>query len=168
MLTGGRSSRLGRSKADLFLRRIVAAASPVFTDVIAVQKHGEASIRTILDDSHSGDAPVFGVIRALEHAGGRCFILATDYPLLTTEILRELREAFLESQASLFVPVWRSIPQVLCAGYSAALLPVIRQRVLDGKLDLHGLLEVTDAVTMEVSGDMWLNVNTPADLERLT
>lgn len=168
MLTGGRSSRLGQSKADLFLRRIVAAASPVFSDVIAVQKHGEASITTILDETHSGEGPVFGVIRALEHAGGRCFILATDYPLLTTEALRDLRDVFQKCDASLFVPVWQGIPQVLCAGYSSGLLPVIRQRVLDGKLDLRGLLEVTDAVTMEVSGDMWLNVNTPADLERLS
>jgi len=169
VLTGGRSTRLGRSKAELFLRRIVAAASPVFDDVIAVQHDGDpwADIETIFDEQHAQQGPVFGVIRALEHARGSCFILATDYPLITVESLRDLRSRFEQCGAHLFVPVWQGIPQVLCAGYSAELLPLIRRRAADGKLDLRGLIDETDAVTMEVSGDMWLNVNTPADLQRV-
>lgn len=168
VLTGGRSTRLGRSKADLFLRRIVAAASPVFDDVIAVQHDGDPwpDITTVFDEQHDHQGPVFGVIRALEHARGRCFILATDYPLITTAALRDLRTRFEKSGALLFVPVWERIPQVLCAGYSAELLPVIRRRAADGKLDLRGLIDEANAVTVEVSGDMWLNVNTPADLQK--
>jgi molybdopterin-guanine dinucleotide biosynthesis protein A len=168
VLTGGRSKRLGRSKADLFLRRIVAAASPVFDGVIAVQHDGDpwVGITTIFDEQHAHEGPVFGVIRALEHSRSSCFILATDYPLLTVESLRDLRSRFEKSGAPLFVPVWQGIPQVLCAGYSAELLPLIRKRAADGKLDLRGLIDETDAVTVEVSGDMWLNVNTPADLQK--
>ena len=41
-----------------------------------------------------------------------------------------------------------------------------RRRAADGKLDLRGLIDEIDAVTVEVSGDMWLNVNTPADLQK--
>jgi len=168
VLTGGRSTRLGRSKADLFLRRIVAAASPVFDDVIAVQHDGPpwAGITTIFDEQRSQEGPVFGVIRALEHARDRCFILATDYPLITAETLRDLRSRFEKCGAPLFVPVWQGIPQVLCAGYSAELLPVIRRRAADGKLDLRGLIDEIESITVEVSGDMWLNVNTPADLQK--
>lgn len=169
VLTGGRSTRLGRSKADLFLRRIVAAASQAFDAVIAVQHDGDAfaGIATIFDEQHvKNEGPVFGVLRALEHAGAPCFILATDYPLITVESLRDLRSRFEKCGAPLFVPVWQGIPQVLCAGYSAELLPVIRRRAADGKLDLRGLIDETDAVTVEVSGDMWLNVNSPADLQK--
>ena len=168
MLTGGRSTRLGRSKAGLFLGRMIRIASPVFEEVIAIQRDGDpfAGITTIFDEQHSREGPVFGVMRALEHAPDSCFVLATDYPLLTTEIVRDLRSRFEQSHATLFVPVWNAIPQVLCAGYSPKLLPLIRRRAADGKLDLRGLLDEVDAVTMEVSGDNWLNVNTPADLEK--
>ena len=41
VLTGGRSTRMGRSKSDLFLGRIVDAAAPVFDGVIAVQRFGQ-------------------------------------------------------------------------------------------------------------------------------
>ena len=167
ILTGGRSTRLGRSKGELFLRRIVAAASPVFENVIAVQHDGDPwpEITTIFD-SEEVEGPLSGVMRALEHAGEDCFVLATDYPLMTTGTLRDLRARFEKSGAPLFVPVADGIPQVLCAGYSPRLLPLIRQRAADGKLDLRGLIGETDAVTVEVSGDIWLNVNTPADLEK--
>jgi molybdopterin-guanine dinucleotide biosynthesis protein A len=168
VLTGGRSSRLGRSKADLFLHRIAAAASLAFDDVIAVQHDGEAwtDIQTIFDEPSAREGSVFGVIRALEHAGARCFILATDYPLITADALRDLRSRFEKSAAPLFVPVWEGIPQVLCAGYAPELLPLIRRRAANGKLDLRGLIGESDAVTVEVSGDTWLNVNTPADLQK--
>ncbi len=137
--------------------------------MIAVEREGDAwpGITTIFDETHSDGAPVFGVMRALDHARGRCFVLATDYPMLTGEILRGLRARFEESNATLFVPVWKEIPQMLCAGYSPELLPVIRRRAADGRLDLRGLIGETDAITIEVSGDMWLNVNTPADLRKV-
>ncbi len=159
---------MGRSKAELFLHCIVDAAAPVFNELIAVQRHGDArlGITTIFEVEHEDSGPVFGLIRALEHAQGRCFVLATDYPLITTEILRHLQARFETCGAPLLVPVWHGIPQVLCAGYSSDLLPVIRRRVAEGKLDLRGLIEEVHALKMEVTGDIWLNVNTPADLEK--
>jgi molybdopterin-guanine dinucleotide biosynthesis protein A len=162
VLIGGRSKRLGRSKAELFLPNIAAAARPAFARVVAVQRPGgrAAPIDTIFDEG--GDAPVFGVLAALRHARGRCFILATDYPLLTTPLLRDLRRRFEQSAAPMLVPLAHGVPQMLCAGYAPELLPRIQQRVAEGKLDLRGLLP--DAETVAIEGKLLLNVNTPAEL----
>ncbi len=164
VLIGGRSTRLGRSKAALFLDHVVSAANAVFERVVAVQRAGgeAASIETIFDDG--GGGPVFGIIAALRHAQARCFIVATDYPLITSELLRDLRTRFEQSTRPMFVPVSRGVPQTLCAGYAPELLPLIERRRAAGKLDLRGLLDVAE--TVDVAGDMLLNVNTPAELEK--
>ena len=168
ILTGGRSERMGQSKTELFLARVVAAATPLFEEVVAVQRQGAAplSIRTIHESAHEDDGPVFGVIRALEDADGSAFILAVDYPLVTTSALAELRRRFLASSALMAVPVWRGIPQPLCAGYRAEVLSLIRDRVGEGKLDLVGLMRDAAAATFPFDGRELMNVNTPDELAK--
>lgn len=182
LLTGGRSRRMGRSKLDLpfggstFAEIVVAAARPVFEEVIAVQRAGGAPVaklQTIFETPHDEAAPVFGVARALEHAGGRCFILAVDYPLITGDVLRYLRDRFAESSAPMLVPVWRDRAQMLCAGYSAALLPRIRARLGSMRFDLRGIIDEADAeiiseeeLRARFEGEPLMNVNTPSELEQ--
>lgn len=167
ILTGGRSTRMGQSKAALFLGDVVKAAMPAFDRVIAVQRHGTEPlpVETIFEEQHEGEAPVFGVVRALQDCGGRCFVLATDYPLITTAFLRDLRSRFEASGALLLMPVWRDVPQPLCAGYSSDLLPILQRRIAECSLDLRGLLREVRAVTVPVEGDALFNVNTPAERE---
>ena len=157
---------MGLSKTTLFLERIVAAASPAFDRVIAVQRYGmqPLSIPTIFEEDHDKEAPVFGVVRALEHCDGRCMVLATDYPLITTALLLDLRSRFEASGTPLFMPIWRGTPQPLCAGYAADLLPILQRRIGEGKLDLRGLLDEVPSATIEVGGKELLNVNTPAEM----
>lgn len=168
ILTGGRSERMGRSKTGLFLPRVVAAAAPLFDDVVAVQRKGDPSlsIRTIHEGDHADAAPVFGLIRALEDATGPSFVMAVDYPLITTAALTEIRRHFEASTALMAVPVWRGIPQPLCAGYRPAVLPVIRDRVSKGKLDLLGLMKDAAAATFPFDGRELMNVNTPDELAK--
>lgn len=167
ILTGGRSTRMGQSKAALFLDDVVKAASSAFDRVIAVQRHGmePLSIETIFEEPHEGEAPLFGVVRALQDCKGRCFVVATDYPLITTPFLRDLRRRFESSDALVLMPVWRNVPQPLCAGYSSDLLPVLERRIAEGSLDLRGLLGEVRAVTVAVEGNALFNVNTPAERE---
>ncbi|HUP62304.1 MAG TPA: molybdenum cofactor guanylyltransferase [Thermoanaerobaculia bacterium] len=165
ILTGGKSQRMGRSKTAIFLDRVAAAARPVFDDVIAVERAAGTAhddVRTIFEDPHEHEAPVFGVVRALEHAQGRCFILAVDYPLITSDVLR-----FLHDRAAL--AEWNGKMQLLCAVWGAALLPRIEQRIAEGRLDLHGLIEqeiITEAeLRRRFGGEPLMNVNTPEELE---
>ncbi|HSP33366.1 MAG TPA: molybdenum cofactor guanylyltransferase [Thermoanaerobaculia bacterium] len=162
ILTGGRSTRMGRSKAALFLADVAKAAVPVFDRVIAVERHGAQAteIETIFEELHADEAPVFGVVRALQHARARSFVLATDYPLITTALLRRLRDAFEETTAPVLMPVWEGAPQPLCAGYAPELLPLLERRIAEGKLALRDL----GGETIEITGNDLFNVNTAAEL----
>lgn len=148
VLAGGRSRRMGRSKRELFLARVMAAARQVFDDVI------------VLDYEEGEQGPIFGIQRALEDARDRCFVLAVDYPLITTAVLR-----FLKDNGG--VPVWNGKPQPLCAVWSKDLLPEIEQRIAAGRFDLHGLNEQAIIAEAELrqrfEGEPLMNVNTPEE-----
>lgn len=180
---------MGASKATLFLPRIVETASPVFDEVIAVQRaggEGAEGIRTIFEDPQRGSkfearsskenleprtsnfqppsGAIFGIEAALRHAQSRCFILAVDYPFVTSALLRELRD-------SGGVPVWNGYPQPLCAVWDFALLPLIERRIAAGQLDLRGLIAEANveiiaepALRARHRGEPLLNVNTPEEL----
>jgi len=196
VLVGGRSRRMGASKVELFLDRVVAAARPVFDEVVAVDRasavilsrvddegppdlsgaraigrrsfavsaaQDDRSIRTIFEEPHDLEGAIFGVVRALRDARGKCFLLAVDYPLITTEVLELLRDR--EG-----TPEWNGRPQPLCAVWDAALLPRIDERIARGALDLRGAAETAIIAESELrsrfSGEPLLNVNTPEEWER--
>jgi molybdopterin-guanine dinucleotide biosynthesis protein A len=167
ILTGGRSTRMGESKAGLFLEVVAAAAGPVFDAVIAVERaDGERrSIETIFERNHRDEAPVFGVERAIEHAAARCFVLAVDYGRITSAVLQQLRAHVEKSGAPVVVPVWRGIPQTLCAGYSPAVAPLIARRIGEGKLDLLGLAGDAGAEMFAFDVPELVNINRPGDME---
>jgi molybdopterin-guanine dinucleotide biosynthesis protein A len=174
ILVGGRSKRMGASKADLFLDRVAAAARPVFDEVLAVHRpDGEPlPIRTIFEEPHALDGPLFGIATALRDARDRCFVIGVDYPLLTSELLLELSGAFARSSRPMLVPEWNGQPQTLCAGYDAMLLPLIEERIAAGRLDLRGLLTAAagemigePVLRSRFAGEPLMNVNTPEELE---
>lgn len=158
---------MGRSKTELFLDRVAEAARPVFDEVIAVQRAGgeTLAITTIFDDERDDIAPIFGVGRALEHAAARAFILAVDHALITSAVLSDFRRRFEESPANMLVPVWKGIPQPLCAGYGPAILPLIQERIDRRKLALSDLMNEIPVETFVFDGPELRNINTPADLE---
>lgn len=157
---------MGVSKSALFLPRIIAAARPVFDQVIAVQRPGgnEAhAIPTIFEEPHDGDGAIFGVAAALRDALSRCFILGVDYPLVTSEVLR-----FLAERGG--VPVWNGQPQPLCAVWSPAALPAVEQHIAARRFDLQALVEqeiiAEPILRARFPGEPLMNVNTPEELER--
>lgn len=174
VLVGGRSRRMGASKVALFLRRIAAAARPVFEEVIAVHRVDGApvAIRTIFEEPHEGDGALFGIARALRDARGKCFILAVDYPLVTSELLHHLASRFAASAAPLLVPEWGGRPQPLCAGWDASLLTLVERRLAAGALAIHHLIAEVGAemipeadLRTRFGGEPLMNVNTPEELQ---
>lgn len=173
ILAGGRSKRMGTSKAELFLERIAAAARPVFDEVLAVHRaDGEPlPIRTIFEPPHEGEGPIFGLRRALEDAPERCMIVAVDYPMITTELLSWIVDRAVASTAPAVVPVWHGHPQMLCAVYDPSLSPLIDARIAAGELDLRGLIAeagaemiAEDELRSRFPGEPLFNVNTPDEL----
>lgn len=165
VLVGGRSRRMGASKVELFLDRIVVAAAPVFDEVIAVHRPdgNPLRVRTIFEEAHEHEAAIFGVVRALRDAQHECFILAVDYPFITSEALRYLRDRG-------GVPIWNGVPQPLCAVWDAAALPRIEARIAAGAYDLRGAIDREMIPEPELRArflaEELLNVNTPEEWER--
>jgi molybdopterin-guanine dinucleotide biosynthesis protein A len=165
VLVGGRSSRMGFSKAELFLPYIAAAAGPVFDDVFAVEREGRKAtpIATIFEEHHDAEGPVFGVVAALRHAQAECFVLAVDYPLVTTEVLRYLRDRR-------GVPECDGHPQPLCAVWRVEALPRLEARIAGGRYDLRGAIDQEMIPEAELrarfGGEVLMNVNTPEEWER--
>jgi molybdopterin-guanine dinucleotide biosynthesis protein A len=160
------------SKTELFLDRVVAAASPVFDEVLAVNRHDAEPlrIRTIFEDE--GEGALFGVARALSDARDRCFVIAVDYPLITTEVLQFLAMQFEETASAVLVPEWDGLPQPLCAGWDASLvLPIVERRLAAGDCELRSLIAEAGAVMIpeaelraRFTGEPLMNVNTPEQL----
>lgn len=155
---------MGMPKAALFLDRIVAAATPLFDDVVAVDRAGgeSAPIRTIFEEEHAGGGPIFGVVRALRDARADAFILAVDYPLITSDVLRFLRDEH-------GVPEWQGRIQPLCAVWSVSSLPRLEARIAAGRYDLQPLAEqaiiAESVLRARFPGEPLMNVNTPDELE---
>jgi molybdopterin-guanine dinucleotide biosynthesis protein A len=182
ILAGGQSRRMGRSKLTMpfgdstFLDRIVDVALASFDDVAAVQRFGDPPlprVATIFEPQRQESAPIFGVLRALEDGAGKCFILAADYPLMTAQLLRFLRERAESSPALLIAPRWSGKLQMLCAAYDAQLRSDLMRRIAAGRLDLRGLVDDARSEIVEeeelrqkFDGEPLLNVNTPVELER--
>ncbi len=160
-----------------FEDRVVAAARAAFDEVVAVERAGGArreGLRTIFEEEREERGPIFGLERALRDAGrSRFWLLAIDYPLVTAELLGDLRRRFEASPAVMLIPWWDGAPQMLCGGYSPEIGPRLETSLRAGDLRLRGLLDtlfveqVPEAALREHhAGEPLLNVNGPADLER--
>lgn len=167
ILIGGRSRRMGQSKATLFLDRIAAAARPLFDEVIAVQRAGGEMVNlpTIFEAPHEHDGAIYGIARALDDARGRCFILAVDYPNITTEMLELVRN---DGR----IPMWNGEPQPLCAIWDFGLRERIARRIENNRRDVRGLiaeagLEMIPEPVLRARfpGEPLANVNTPEERE---
>jgi molybdenum cofactor guanylyltransferase len=179
VLSGGKSSRIGRPKQALeiggrtFLDAVHEAAASVFERVVVVTKAagdsaGFTAIREVETDL---TAPILGLARASEDAGDEpFFVLAVDYPLMRPELLRALRARFEATGADIVAPRYGGKIHVLCAGYRPAVRATLRRKLESGDYRLQGLLDLHASEIVELDdlagfGDALLNVNTMDDYE---
>ena len=104
VLAGGRSARMGRSKASLewegstLLRRTVATLAGVTRRVIVVRAAGQAlpplpAGVAVVEDALPGRGPLEGMLaglRAMDDPDGVAFVCATDMPLLDPCFVRRV------------------------------------------------------------------------------
>lgn len=180
LLVGGMSRRMGFSKAEIeiggrrFLDRVRDAAAAIFDSLVAVQRPGGdpiPGIRTIFEWEHESSGAMFGLQRALEDGGPRLWLLGIDYPLITSRLLGDLRGRFEQSSEPVLVPMSGGLPQMLCGGYSDALLETVNDRIGRGELRMRSLLDLGAEIVSEQDwrsshpGEPLLNVNDPLTLE---
>jgi molybdopterin-guanine dinucleotide biosynthesis protein A len=180
LLTGGRSRRLGVDKATLVLddetlaerasRRLTAVCSPVVE-----AGDGRSGLPTVREDP-----PGAGPLAALAAAGawlrdgghrGAAVLLAVDLPRVDEAFLRWLCERAGEPTVVLRVD---GRLQPVCARYGADAMVAAASLVAVGVRALHDLFDVVDHEVVEedewrdvAAPAMFLDVDTPADAERL-
>jgi molybdenum cofactor guanylyltransferase len=184
VLAGGASSRLGFDKA---LLEIPIGGRPISLAAWAAQRLGTvcpqvavadrgrqlvAGLLSLLDGA--GQGPVAGLLGAAAVYPGRSLlVLACDLPRVPAGLLAALAggEGF-----DWAVPRWnQNRLEPLCARYGPAALAVLAERAGRGLLALHSLrdepslavryLEGDDLVRFGPPSEIFLNLNTPEDLE---
>jgi len=177
VLAGGLSRRMGRPKAALsygagtLLEFQTNRLVPLFREVFVVVKeppdfpYGPARV---LCDRAPGSAPLHGVLRALEEAADRVFVMAVDLPALSLEVIRAIAERGSRTPAPALLPKAGGVLQPLAGVWRRAVLPLARERIAHGLLSLHELAEEAGAEVfpeeewrpIDPFGNSFANMNT--------
>lgn len=180
VLAGGASRRMGRDKTRLRLgsMSLVERASEVLhevTDEVLVADRGVGLVpgcRSIADGPGAG--PAAGILgAAAERPDHDLLVLACDLPEIPSALLRHL---VVPIEEDAHVPRWRRGPEPLCALYRPAALAAMLEQVQAGRLALYAMLKRLNVRYLEGSTlgpfgppeQLFLNLNTPADLESLS
>ena len=180
VLAGGASRRMGRPKAALpygattLLEFQTTRLAALFEEVLVVAKEAPAfpvgPARVVLDGA-AGYAAIHGLVRALEEARDRLFVLAVDLPAVTPALLRAIAERALESDAAAVLPRAEGRLQPLAGVWRKTAASEAARRIAKGELSLHGLaeavgVEIVDEgewAAMDPSGTAFANLNTLED-----
>lgn len=142
---------MGTPKSELllggetFFNRVYESAVKAFDRVVIITREGMPAPRgtaVLYDRPHAESSSIHGLLRALEESPhDKLWLLAVDFPLITEEVLRFLSSAFAASDGDYLVPVWHGKPQMLCAGYSRALLDVVSGKIEAGEHRMQSVIE---------------------------
>ena len=180
VLAGGASSRMGDDKATLELNgetlaagaaRRLAAVCPE----VALADRGRQLVPGLpsLPDG-PGRGPAAGLLGAAHAFPGRPLLaLACDLPHVPVALLAELLQS---GEADWALPRWSSGSEPLCALWRPRALAVLEARVARGIHALWSLAQEDGLTVRWIEGDllasfgppeeMFLNVNTPEELEK--
>jgi len=187
VLCGGRSRRMGRSKALVefegrpMLVRIIRRIAPVVEPIVVVAAPGQPlpplpdNVR-VAHDAVAGRGPLEGIRRGLEWvepSARAAFVVSCDVPRIRAEFVRALIERL--DQDDIVVPVDAQHQHVLTAVYRTHLHERIRALQEAGKSRPRDLLEVVRVARIPVDElrqvdprlDSLANANTPEALADL-
>jgi molybdenum cofactor guanylyltransferase len=161
VLAGGRSARMGRSKAalewhgsTLLFRTASILARVVSGPVVVVRAPGQElpalpDAVELVDDPVEGLGPMQGVaagLAAVRDRAGAAFVCSTDMPFLHPAFVRQVLRGLDDPAVDLVVPVARGFRQPLAAGYRTSLVRLIEAQIAAGRLRAGMLLEHCNAV----------------------
>lgn len=181
ILTGGKSSRMGRPKALLpfdgepLIVHIVRALRSMFAEAVVVaapEQELPPMPATVARDEVPYQGPAGGIYYGLKAAGAKyAFVTSCDVAFINQPLI-----AFLVSRipnCDVVVPYWDERLQPLHAVYRKSLLPLLKEQLELGQLRPVYLYDKarTDKVPQEEirrfdpEGLSFLNMNTPEDYE---
>lgn len=190
ILAGGRSRRMGTDKALLpfpdpyecrsFLEQLIHVLKRCCSEVIVVARDQEQASRyahvgaqTVLD-TLPGGGPLVGLASGLQAIStDSALLVAVDMPFVTPQLLAYMLLHYQEGV--MLIPLVNGHPQVTLAIYPRSLLPIIEDRIGQGRRDLRSLLDVApvsyiDGEELRVVDPQlqsFTRVNTPEEWRKL-
>jgi molybdopterin-guanine dinucleotide biosynthesis protein A len=181
ILTGGKSSRMGRPKALLpfngepLIVYIVRALQHLFPDIVVVaapeQELPQLPV-TLVRDEVPFQGPVGGIYYGLKAAGREfCFVTSCDVAFPNFSLIANLLSQI--SAYDVVVPYWQNRFQPLHAVYRRSVLPLLKEQLERGELRPIFLYDKVRTYRIgeeeirrfDPEGLSFLNMNTPADYE---
>lgn len=188
ILCGGRSRRMGQDKAQLelgglsLLERVVGVSSG-FGEGVSLAcgqtpRYAELGLPLVLDES-SESGPIAGLVAGLGSSSQTHLLaIACDMPFLSADLFQALWARVKEQDLDVCFLESEKGREPLCAVYSRACLPFMRQALKAGNRKVTAFQKVEGAEILR-SGLLPLaslqdsstynrlaNLNTPDDLER--
>ncbi len=181
ILTGGKSSRMGRPKALLpfdnepLVTHLVRTLQSCFTDIVVVAAPDQDLPPlpvTLTRDAVAYQGPVGGMVYGLQAAHGElCFITSCDAPFLNLAFIAHLLS--LADAYDVVVPHWQERLQPLHAVYRRSVLPLLQEQL--ERNELRPIFLYKKVRTREVSeeelrrfdpsGLSFRNMNSPEDYQ---
>ena len=185
ILAGGKSSRLGRSKAlqviegKSLIQRVVDRLSILSTEIIIVTAHVEAipcssavRIKTVAD-IYPGKGPLVGIYSGLiASSSPRAIVVGCDMPFLSVGLLEYMTQIC--STFDVVVPRIKDKLEPLCAVYSKSCLVPIQELLEQNELriaELFSMVKVKYVEEDELNRFdpkhlSFFNINSQDDLDR--
>ncbi len=181
ILAGGKSSRMGQSKALLLfdgeplIVHTVRNLARLFTDIVIVAAPGQELPPlpvTVVRDAVAYQGPVGGICYGLQAAQGEiCFVTSCDAPFLNLAVVSSLLSQ--TADFDVVVPYWQERLQPLLAVYRRRVLPLLQDQL--ARNELRPIFLYKKVRTREVSPDeirrfdpeglSFRNLNTPEDYQ---
>jgi molybdopterin-guanine dinucleotide biosynthesis protein A len=192
ILIGGRSSRMGRDKAlvelggNTLAERAMSTVSKALPETKATfvaaneVQFGIEAIRgggPFVFDLVEGRGPVGGIYTALAHAQAEwIFVLACDYPFVSTEIIVFLRSLISDEFGAIVPEQEDGRMQPLCAFYNIAAARAVIDEIVDRPRvppPMHEIVKELDPrivkyaeyAHLEGAKDFFININSASDLD---
>lgn len=186
ILAGGQSRRMGRDKALLplpgneritFVEHLVTLLKRFCSEVALVARDSSQAgalagpgRRVVLDEAPGG-GPLMGLysgLKAIETS--HALVTAVDMPFVQPAVVSFLLSQTLDDE--LLVPIVHGVAQVLLAVYPRTIIPLLEDRLREGRRDPRSLLAVAKVRYIEEAQlraydpqlRSFVNVNTPQEL----
>lgn len=181
ILTGGKSSRMGRPKALLpfddepLIAHIVRRLGRVFAETVVVAAPDQELPPLpvlLVRDQVAYQGPVSGIYHGLKAATRDvCFVTSCDAPFLNLELISQLLSQI--ADWDVVVPFWQERFQPLHAVYRTKVAPLLKDQLERGELrpiSLYGKVRTREFREDEIrrldpEGFSLLNMNSPADYD---
>jgi molybdenum cofactor guanylyltransferase len=195
VLAGGRSTRMGRSKASLewhgstLLHRVTGIVARAVDGPVVVVRAPDQELPAlplgvrVVEDAVEGRGPLQGLaagLAAVQDDAPVAYVSSTDVPLLHPAFVRAVARAVNSEDVDVALPLVHGFQHPLAAAYRTALVPAVEELIAQNRMRTTSLFEharvrelteddlLRDRELAEADPELLsvLNLNEPDDYER--